>query len=143
MKNIFRLFLTAGSGNATSATRAAEGRKYAEAALCFWNGGYLAFLCLAFLPECMGVLPAAAVAGLGILLGLWLEKRKYFPVLVFAGILGCVMLMPSFPMYGKALLGGMGLYHASVGILPEEPQIGKAFLSGAGFLLGTLFFAGF
>ena len=39
--------------------------------------------------------------------------------------------------------GGMGLYHASAGIIPEQIAIGKALMSGAGFLCGTLLFACF
>lgn len=143
MKQIFWLILTAGYGGLTGFTGAAEKRRYAEAALCFWDGAYLAFLCLSFLPACMGEFSAAAAAGIGILLGLWQEKRRALTVLVFAAVIGCRFFFPSFPILGAALLGGMGLYHASAGILPEQVEIHTALLSGAGFLTGTIFFAGF
>ena len=65
---------------------------FSKAALSFLDGGYLAFLCFAVLPHAMGTthfFPAAFAAGLGVLAGLWLEKKQKLPALVFAIVTGC------------------------------------------------------
>ena len=40
-----------------------------------------------------------------------------------------------------ALLGGVGLYHASAGILPEPVSIRNALFSAGGFLAGVFLFS--
>lgn len=130
-------------------TRAAERRTFAKAVLCFLDGLYLALLCLAVLPHAMGndfFYGAAAAAALGVLAGLRTEGRASVQALCFALVTGCQLLWSDLSLqktWMLAFFGGMGLYHASAGILPEKIEIGKALLSGAGFLVGTLLFAAF
>ena len=128
---------------------AAEKRNFAGAALCFWDGGYLAFLCFALLPCVMGTeafFLSAALAGAGVFLGVRLEEKKVFRLLVFVLLTGSHFFrLCSFSLEEVLLLscfGGMGLYHASAGIIPDEPDIGKGLLSGTGFLAGTFLFVG-
>lgn len=146
MKPILWLILVAGYG---FFTWAAEKRTFAKAALCFWDGGYLAFLCFALLLHVMGTehffLSTAAVGG-GVLIGLWLERRKKLPVFIFCIVTGCQILWID-PLSLRetlflAFFGGMGLYYASAGIIPDKIEIGKALFSGAGFLFGTFLFIG-
>lgn len=147
MKPILWLILVVGYGFFTGA---AEKRTFAKAALCFWDGGYLAFLCFALLPHVMGTehfFLSTVAAGIGVLAGLWLECRKKLPVLVFMIVTGCQLFWCD-PLSLREILflaffGGMGLYHASAGIIPDKIEIGKALFSGAGFLLGTFLFIGF
>ncbi len=145
MTHILWLVLAGGYGVFTWA--AGENSK---AALCFWNGGYLALLCFAVLPKAMGTayfFLSALFAGLGILLAFRLEGKRLPPPLVFGAITGYHILgnVPVSP--GETLLlsffGGMGLYHASASIIPDKIEIGKALLSGAGFLCGTFLFCCF
>ena len=128
---------------------AAEKRNFAGAALCFFDGGYLAFLCFALLPCVMGTemfFRAAALSGLGVFLGVRLEGRKVCRLLVFSLVTGSYFLWQRvFSLQEMLLLscfGGMGLYHASAGIIPDEPDVEKGLLSGAGFLIGTFLFVG-
>ena len=129
---------------------AAEKRSFARAALCFLNGGYLAFLCFAVLPTAMGTVyffPAAGAAAVGVLAGFRFEEKMKAEFLVFLIVTGCqVFWQPPYLLREILLLsclGGMGLYHASAGIIPEKIEIEKALLSGAGFLAGTFLFVGF
>ena len=146
MKPILWLILVVGYG---FLTWAAEKRNFARAALCFLDGGYLAFLCFALLPRAMGTenfFSSAVAAGMGVLAGLWLEQKKGLPVLVFAIVTGCHFLWCD-PLSLREILflaffGGMGLYHASAGIIPNKIEIGRALFSGAGFLFGTFLFIG-
>ena len=131
-------------------TWAAEKRSFAKAALCFLDGGYLAFLCFVVLPAAMGTVwffLSVLAAGVGVAAGFRLEDRTklQFPVLLI--VTGSQLFwQPPYLLQEVFLLscfGGMGLYHASAGILPEKMEVAKALLSGAGFLSGTLLFAGF
>lgn len=131
-------------------TWAAEKRCFARAALCFLDGGYLAFLCLAVLPAAMGTayfFPAAGAAAVGVLLGFRFEEKARMKFLIFLIVTGCqVFWQPPYLLREIMLLScfsGMGLYHASAGIIPDKIEIEKALLSGAGFLVGTFLFAGF
>ena len=142
MKSIFWLVLVTGYG----LTLWAAG-KFSQAVHSFLEGGYLAFLCFAVLPEAMGgeyFFPAAVLTGLGVLAGVGLEKWRKLPILVFALVTGCQIFW-TLPISLQetlflAFFGGMGLYHASAGIIPDKIEIGKALLSGAGFLCGTFLF---
>ena len=124
--------------------------KFSKAALSFLDGGYLAFLCFAVLPHAMGTeyfFLSAFAAGVGVTAGLWLEGKQNLPPLVFAIVTGCQFFW-SEPLLLReflflAFLGGMGLYHASAGIIPDKTEIGKALLSGAGFMCGTILFSCF
>lgn len=130
-------------------TWAAEKRCFAKAALCFLDGGYLAFLCLLLLPQGMGTeyfFWAAGTAALGILAAVFMEKRIDLRVLVLAAATGCQFFWQE-PFCQREILfltflGGMGLYHASSGIIPERVEIGNALFSAAGFLAGTILFVG-
>ena len=142
MMTIFWLVLVTGYGFFTWAAG-----NFSKAALSFLDGGYLAYLCFVALSDAMGTeyfFSAAFAAGVGVLVGLWLENRKKLPVLVFAIVTGCqlfsgeVLSLPE--ILFLAFIGGMGLYHASAGIIPDQIEIGKALLSGAGFLAGTFLF---
>lgn len=142
MMTIFWLVLVMGYGFLTWAAG-----NFSKAALSFLNGGYLAFLCFSVLPHAMGTehfFPAAFAAGLGVLAGLWLEGKQKLPAVVFAMVTGCQLFWGEPLSFGKilflAFLGGMGLYHASAGIIPDKIEIRKALLSGAGFLVGTFLF---
>lgn len=134
-------------------TWAAKRRSTAEAALCFFDGVYLAMLCFAVLPMAMGTAyfyGAAALSAVGVALGLLAEKRiskeKVLRTVLFIGLTTAFFLLEGKELTltavaPLALLAGMGLYHACGGILPEPIRIGKALLSAAGFLLGTIFFS--
>jgi len=123
---------------------------FSKAALSFLNGGYLAFLCFALLPHAMGTeqfFLAAFLAGLGVLAGLWLEEKEKLPVFIFAIVTGMQVFRGGAFLAAENLalsfFGGMGLYHASAGIIPDKIEIGKALLCGAGFLCGTFLFCCF
>ena len=123
---------------------------FSQAVLCFLDGGYLAFLCFLALPLAMGTehfFMAAAVAGAGVVMSFLTEKNRILPMMVFALILFSCMFWQGGLSQSEVLLlsfcGGMGLYHASAGIIPEKVEVGKALLSGAGFLGGTILFACF
>ena len=127
----------------------AAGRK-SQAALCFWNGGYLAFLCFAFLPAAMETewfFAAAAMAGAGVAAGVRLERYTRLIPIVFAVVVFSSLFLRGIFSLQETLvlsfLGGMGLYHASSGVISDKPEIGKALLSGAGFLVGTFLFVYF
>ena len=145
MTHIFWLVLVLGYGLFTWAAG-----KFSKAALSFLDGGYLAFLCFAVLPHAMGTehfFLAAGAAGIGVTAALFLEGKKKLPSLVFAIVTGC-QLFWSEPLSLREILflaffGGMGLYHASSGIIPDKIEIGKALLSGAGFIAGTFLFSCF
>lgn len=120
---------------------------FSGAALSFLNGGYLAFLSFAVLPHAMGMeqfFLAAFLAGSGVLIGLWLEEKEKLPALIFAIVTGMQLFGGEpFSVAENLILsffGGMGLYHASAGIIPDKAEIGKALLCGAGFLCGTFLF---
>lgn len=149
MKMMIWLILVTGYG---LSAWAAKRRSIAGAALCFLDGGYLALLCFAALPRAMGTeffYHAAGAAGIGAILGLVLEKKNWrlLPAGIFALVTGFQFLWAGALSLGMVLflafLGGLGLYHASSGILPERIEIRKALLSAVGFLFGTFLFAGF
>lgn len=121
--------------------------RFSRAAHSFLEGGYLAFLCFVVLPQSMGgeyFFPAVLLTGMGVLAGVALEKWRKLPLAVFALVTGCQLFWTLPISMQEALLlaffGGMGLYHASAGIIPDKIEIGKALLSGAGFLCGTFLF---
>ena len=145
MMIIFWLVLVMGYGYVTWAAG-----KFSKAALSFLNGGYLAFLCFSVLPYAMGTeyfYGAALAVTAGVLAGFRMEEKWNLAVLVFAGISGsylfCEELLSPIAFLFLAFLGGIGLYHASAGIIPDKIEIGKALLSGAGFLCGTVLFSCF
>ena len=145
MMIIFWLVLVMGYGYVTWAAG-----KFSKAALSFLNGGYLAFLCFSVLPYAMGTeyfYEAAIAVTAGVLAGFRLEEKRNLPVLVFAAVSGCYLFCENPLLHREllflAFLGGMGLYHASAGIIPDKIEIGKALLSGAGFLGGTVLFSCF
>ena len=124
--------------------------EFSQAVLCFLDGGYLAFLCFAILPSAMGTehfFMAASAAGTGVAVSFLTEKYRRLPMAVFALIVFAFLFWQGNLSQPQVLLlsfcGGMGLYHASAGIIPEQIAIGKALLSGAGFLCGTILFACF
>ena len=124
--------------------------EFSQAVLCFLDGGYLAFLCFAILPSAMETehfFMAATAAGAGVVMSFLTEKYRILPVAVFALIVFAFLFWQGNLSQPQVLLlsfcGGMGLYHASAGIIPEKVEVGKALLSGAGFLGGTILFACF
>ena len=124
--------------------------EFSQAVLCFLDGGYLAFLCFAILPSAMETehfFMAAAAAGTGVAVSFLTEKYRRLPMAVFALIVFAFLFWQENLSQSEVLLlsfcGGMGLYHASAGIIPEKVEVGKALLSGAGFLSGTILFACF
>lgn len=145
MTHILWLVLVMGYGLFTWAAG-----KFSKAVLSFLDGGYLAFLCFAVLPHAMGTAHfflASFAAGMGVLAGLWLEGKQKVSAFVFAIVTGCQLFWGE-PLAFREILflaffGGMGLYHASLGIIPDKIEIGKALLSGAGFLTGTFLFSCF
>lgn len=127
---------------------AAGKRNGAGAAPCFLEGIYLAMLCFAVLPPAMGSVHfwgAAGCAAAGVAAGLAAENR--FPWegglrrVLFLLLTAAVCFSLEMPVFLLAFLGGMGLYHASAGILPEPVSIRQAFFSAGGFLLGVLLFS--
>ena len=121
--------------------------RFSQAVLCFLDGGYLAFLCFAILPAAMGTehfFMAAGAAGAGVAMSFLTEKYRILPVAVFALIVFAFLFWQENLSQPEVLLlsfcGGMGLYHASAGIIPEKVEVGKALISGAGFLGGTILF---
>ena len=142
MMTIFWLVLVMGYGFFTWAAG-----NFSKAALSFLDGGYLAFLSFAVLPWAMGTehfFPAVFAASMGVLSGECLEEKWKLSAVVFAIITGCYFFSGEAYSLGKILFlafaGGMGLYHASAGIIPDQIEMGKALLSGAGFLVGTFLF---
>ena len=145
MKMIFWLVLVMGYGYVTWAAG-----KFSKAALSFLDGGYLAFLCFSVLPYAMGTeyfYGAAITVLAGVLAGFCMEEKRNLAVLVFAAVSGCYLfceeLLSPIEFLVLAFFGGIGLYHASAGIIPDKIEIGKALLSGAGFLCGTVLFSCF
>ncbi|MBQ5708938.1 MAG: hypothetical protein IIV62_03140 [Anaerotignum sp.] len=145
MKIIVWLILVTGYGLWTWAAG-----KFSQAAHSFLEGGYLAFLCFLVLPQAMGdqhFFLLVSITGLGVLAAVGLEKWKHLPPLVFAMVTYCQTFW-AVPLTLRenlflAFFGGMGLYHASAGIIPDKVEIGKALLSGAGFVCGTFLFVCF
>ena len=124
--------------------------KFSQAVLCFLDGGYLAFLCFRLLPYVMGTVhfyPAVAATAVGVLAGVRMEKFQLVSVLIFALVAGAPFFWQDAAELREVLvmafIGGMGLYHASAGIIPEQVEIKNALLSGAGFLVGTILFSCF
>lgn len=131
---------------------AAKKRDSAEAALCFLDGVYLAMLCFAVLPMAMETAffyGAAALSAAGVAFGFWAEKRrkgKMGDTVLLIGLSTALLLLEGKELMPQqiaplAFFAGVGLYHASAGILPEPIRISRALLSAAGFLLGTIFFS--
>ena len=113
--------------------RTAERRNAAGAVLCFLEGAYLAMLCFAVLPPAMGAARfwgAAGCAAAGCGTGLLAEKYLPWDVLLRRAL-----------FLFLTLLGGVGLYHASAGILPEPVSIRNALFSAGGFLAGVFLFS--
>ena len=112
--------------------RTAERRNAAGAVLCFLEGAYLAMLCFAVLPSAMGTARfwgAAGCAAAGCGTGLLAEKYLPWDVLLrralFLFLTAAVCFSWEIPVFPLAFLGGVGLYHASAGILPEPVSIRK------------------
>ena len=127
MKPILWLALVMGYG---LFTWAAEKRTFAKAALCFLDGGYLAFLCFALLPHVMGTayfFLSAAAAGVGVLVSLRLEGRKILSVLILWIVTGCQLLWQDPLSFREVLLlaffGGLEIF--CLGIIGE--YIGQIF----------------
>jgi hypothetical protein len=90
---------------------------------------------------------AAAAAGAGVVVSFLTEKYRTLPVAVFGLVVFAFLFRQESLSQSDVLLlsfcGGMGLYHASAGIISEQIAIGKALMSGIGFLCGTILFACF
>lgn len=128
--------------------RMAERRSFAQAVLCFLEGAYLAMLCFAVLPPAMGseqFWGAAGFAAAGVGAGLLAEKYLPWDMLLrrvlFLLLTAAVCFSWEIPVFPLAFLGGMGLYHASAGILPEPVSIRNALFSAGGFLVGVFLFS--
>lgn len=128
--------------------RTAERRNAASAVLCFLEGAYLAMLCFAVLPPAMGAARfwgAAGCAAAGCGTGLLAEKYLPWDVLLrralFLFLTAAVCFSWEIPVFPLAFLGGVGLYHASAGILPEPVSIRNALFSAGGFLAGVFLFS--
>ena len=123
--------------------RTAERRNAAGAVLCFLEGAYLAMLCFAVLPPAMGAARFWGAAGCGT--GLLAEKYLPWDVLLrralFLFLTAAVCFSWEIPVFPLAFLGGVGLYHASAGILPEPVSIRNALFSAGGFLVGVFLFS--
>ena len=123
--------------------RTAERRNAAGAVLCFLEGAYLAMLCFAVLPPAMGTARFWGAAGCGT--GLLEEKYLPWDVLLrralFLFLTAAVCFSWEIPVFPLAFLGGVGLYHASAGILPEPVSIRNALFSAGGFLAGVFLFS--
>ena len=127
---------------------AAGKRNAAGAALCFLDGVYLAMLCFAVLPPAMGSVHfwgAAGCAGAGVAAGLlaetYLPWDKALRRAVFLVLTAAVFFSWELPVFPLAFFGGMGLYHASAGIVPEPLGIGRALCGAGGFLAGVFLFS--
>ena len=133
--------------------RTAERRNAAGAVLCFLEGAYLAMLCFAVLPSAMGTArfwgaagcAAAGCAAAGCGTGFLAEKYLPWDVLLrralFLFLTAAVCFSWEIPVFPLAFLGGVGLYHASAGILPEPVSIRNALFSAGGFLAGVFLFS--
>ena len=128
--------------------RTAERRNAAGAVLCFLEGAYLAMLCFAVLPSAMGTARfwgAAGCAAAGCGTGFLAEKYLPWDVLLrralFLFLTAAVCFSWESPVFPLAFLGGVGLYHASAGILPEPVSIRNALFSAGGFLAGVFLFS--
>ena len=123
--------------------RTAERRNAAGAVLCFLEGAYLAMLCFAVLPPAMGAARFWGAAGCGT--GFLAEKYLPWDVLLrralFLFLTAAVCFSWEIPVFPLAFLGGVGLYHASAGILPEPVSIRNALFSTGGFLAGVFLFS--
>lgn len=123
--------------------RTAERRNAAGAVLCFLEGAYLAMLCFAVLPPAMGAARFWGAAGCGT--GFLAEKYLPWDVLLrralFLFLTAAVCFSWEIPVFPLAFLGGVGLYHASAGILPEPVSIRNALFSVGGFLAGVFLFS--
>lgn len=148
MKDCIWLLLGGGYWMAQGAARR---WKAADAALCLFDGIFLALLCFAVLPLAMETAffyGAAGCAAAGVAAGFLTEKR--LPVnggmrcLLFCGLSLAVCQLQNSRTQGLLFLafwGGFALYQVTAAILPEEVSIRCAICSGSGFLLGTLLFA--
>ena len=118
--------------------RTAERRNAAGAVLCFLEGAYLAMLCFAVLPPAMGT---ARFCGTGFLAEKYLPWDVLLRRALFLFLTAAVCFSWEIPVFPLALLGGVGLYHASAGILPEPVSIRNALFSAGGFLAGVFLFS--
>lgn len=128
--------------------RTAERRNAAGAVLCFLEGAYLAMLCFAVLPPAMvrrgsGVRQAVRRPAAG--RDFWQRNIFHGDVLLrralFLFLTAAVCFSWEIPVFPLAFLGGVGLYHASAGILPEPVSIRNALFSAGGFLAGVFLFS--
>lgn len=148
MKNFIWLLL---SGGYWMAQGAARRWKSADAALCLFDGIFLALLCFAVLPLAMGTAffySATGCAAAGVAAGLLAEKRLspngWVRCLLFSGLSLAFWQLRNSQTQGLLFLafwGGFALYQVTAAILPEEVSIRRAICSGSGFLLGILLFA--
>lgn len=130
------------------AERAAEKRRAAGAVLCFLQGLYLAMLCFAVLPPAMCTAHfwgAAGCAAAGVCLALLAEAYLPWDRLLRQGLFlfltAAIFLSWELPNFLLAVSGGVGLYHASAGILQEPASIRAALCSTGGFLVGVFLFS--
>lgn len=140
-------------GGYLSVTWAAKKRETAQAALCFFDGIYLSMLCFVLLPLAMDTpffYGAAGLSAAGVAVGLLAERRMppMGVAVLFSGLVTALFLLdgrePTMEMAAAlSFFSGMGLYHASAGILPEPVRIDRALLSAGGFVLGTVYFLPF
>lgn len=140
-------------GGYLSVTWAAKKRETAQAALCFFDGVYLAMLCFVLLPLAMDTpffYGAAVLSAAGVAMGLLTERHlpKMGVAILFSGLVTALFLLDGRELTMEmaaalSFFSGMGLYHASAGILPEPIRIDRALLSAGGFLLGTVCFSPF
>ncbi len=126
-------------------------KNVAKAALCFLDGFYLGLICFGILPLAMETpffYGAVLFSGLGVLAGVFLEKRVggsgsalLFTVLTLA-YFGIGERIGREQAFLLAFFGGIGLYRACAGIVPDQVRISRALLSGGGFLMSVIAFAG-
>ena len=91
----------------------------------------------------VGIAAGCAAAGCGT--GFLAEKYLPWDVLLrralFLFLTAAVCFSWEIPVFPLAFLGGVGLYHASAGILPEPVSIRNALFSAGGFLAGVFLFS--
>ena len=129
-------------------TRTAERRNAARVlSFAFWRGliwrcSASRFCRLPWVRRGSGVRQAVRRQAAG--QGFW--QRNIFHGMCFCGarcsfLTAAVCFSWEIPVFPLAFLGGVGLYHASAGILPEPVSIRNALFSAGGFLVGVFLFS--
>ena len=94
---------------------------------------------------CGAVLGCGRLCGGRLRTGFLAEKYLPWDVLLrralFLFLTAAVCFSWEIPVFPLAFLGGVGLYHASAGILPEPVSIRNALFSAGGFLAGVFLFS--